>query len=79
MEKHHRGNNKLGHGFTANGSFTFQAIQKLSPHLSIYVLGVFRKFFGDLGYVWEEAVFLKGFSKFRKVRNILKLEFEIKN
>ena len=28
--------------------------------------GVFCKFLGDFGYVWEGTVFLKGFVKFRE-------------
>ena len=32
--------------------------------------GVFCKFWGDFGYVWENFFFLKGFVKFRDKRNI---------
>ena len=50
-----------------------------------YVAGCFVNFWVIFGYVWEEIVFLKGFVKFREIRNIkdlmkfLKLEFVVHN
>ena len=35
-----------------------------------YVVGCFVNFWVIFGYVWEEIVFLKGFVKFREIRNI---------
>ena len=33
-----------------------------------------------VGYVWEEICFLKGFVKFKEIKNVfLKLEFKAKN
>ena len=34
-----------------------------------YVVGCFVNFWVIFGYVWEETVFLKGFVKFREIRN----------
>ena len=35
-----------------------------------YVVGCFVNFWVIFGYVWEEIVFLKGFVRFREIRNI---------
>ena len=35
-----------------------------------YVVGCFVNFWVIFGYFWEEIVFLKGFVKFREIRNI---------
>ena len=35
-----------------------------------YVVGCFVNFGVIFGYVWEETVFLKGFVKFREIRDI---------
>ena len=35
-----------------------------------YVVRCFVNFWVNFGYVWEEIVFLKGFVKFREIRNI---------
>ena len=35
-----------------------------------YVVECFVNFWMIFGYVWEENVFLKGFVKFREIRNI---------
>ena len=40
------------------------------PISQSYVLGCFVNFWVMFGYVWEEIVFLKGFLKFREMRNI---------
>ena len=37
------------------------------------VVGCFVNFWVIFGYVWEEIVFLKGFVKFREIRNIIDL------
>ena len=49
---------------------TFQAIQNLFAQIMNQCYGLFCKVLGDLGYVWEEIVYLKGFVKFRQTRNI---------
>ena len=38
--------------------------------LRSYVVGCFVNFWVIFAYVWEEIVFLKGFVKFREIRNI---------
>ena len=53
-----------------SNSFTFQAIQKLSADLTNLCCGLYCKFLVIFGYVWAEIVFLKGFVKFREIRNI---------
>ena len=35
-----------------------------------YVVGFFVNFGVFFGYVWDEIVFLKGFVKFREIKNI---------
>ena len=35
-----------------------------------YVVGCFENFWVMFKYVWEKKVFLKGFVKFREIRNI---------
>ena len=56
--------------FFENISFMFQAIQKPSAHLTKLRCGCFVNFWVIFGYIWEEIVFLKGFVKFRGIRDI---------
>ena len=36
----------------------------------LYVLGRFINFFGIIGYIWKEIVFLEGLVKLGEIRNV---------
>ena len=48
----------------------FKQSKNVSLFSCIYVMRCFVNFWVILGYVWEEIGFLKGFVKFKEIKNI---------